>query len=131
MLNNFTKLRKLHEQSDEYRAKVQVHFTIEEKGYVADSVYVEVPFNIDMEFRSWGLKDISVDLTSEVEVELNLQDEAGNEKPLTIKVDLTQLPREWVRGGGYAPLEMSLHLTTDGKIDYKNSYIEIMFLKKD
>jgi len=131
MLEKFTSLRKLHEQSEDYHAKVKTDFFVEPRGSYASSVYVSVPFNIEIEYRDWGIKNIMLTLSRVVDVDLVLEDEEGTEKNMTIKVDLGQLPQEWVRGSGYAPIEMSLHMTTEGVIDYKKSYIELMFLKKD
>ena len=130
-IETYNKLKKLHEQAYDYTAKVDAHFYFDEPGISADSVHVAVPFGIETEFRSWGLKDIYINLPPEVEIDLEPMDEQGNTKPITIKVDLTELPQEWVRGGGYAPLEMSLHLNRAGVVDYKKSYIELMYLKKD
>jgi len=125
------KARELHERLTEYHTDVDVEIYPKKKTLSAEADKVSVPFNIDLEFRSWGLKDISVMLYDEITVPYLLVDmEADREEERELVVDLSKLNIDYYEGGGYYPEVLVIHLNEDGTVNYADSYMHVSYLKK-
>jgi len=122
----FENLQRINEQEDYYRNNVEV--TVDFKSPASgvsgldDDYYVEAPdnieieFDIDVEYRSWGIKDIIVVPRGVIEFEVvlrsNLPDEEDKEEIIPVKVDFSNIETKinWIEGGGIAPAEILIIL---------------------
>lgn len=125
--------RKLNENSD-YGIKIPVHiipskFNVEIEA--ADKV--DVSFSIDMDVRSWGIRDFNVFFTETLTIpaEAIEYDENGDEKSrkdVDIKVDLRTAEVEY-READYISL-IELELTLDVNFKVTKAVMHVGYLKK-
>jgi len=98
------------------------------ENYDINANPVKVPFIINLDIRSWGVKDISVYATETIIVHLNINqwgDEEDMETEKDLFVDLSKLPEEQEasRHGVYTVTELTLELNEQFEVDYDNSSI--------
>jgi len=121
----------ISEADDSYRHNVRLtlHFEDMPEGLsdlddedmdVPDTVDIE--YDIEVDFRSWGIKDLNVSLRGVLEFDLGI---GGKSTP--IKIDFAETPAEivWLEGGGYAPAEV--HVIISGKDGYSVKSVEVDF----
>lgn len=89
---------------------------------------VKVPFVINVDMRSWGIKDISVYATGTIIVHLFINQWGDNEDTESEKdlfVDLSKLPEqeEPHRTGVYTVTELDIELNEQFEVDYDSSSI--------
>lgn len=97
---------------------------------------VDVPFGINIDYRSWGIDGINVHLSDKIKINARkvFYDDKGNEareEQIEVEVDLAQLKIDWIEGQVVAPGELSLNLTPEGAVDYTKSTIEFYYIKPD
>jgi len=125
----FESFQKINEQEDFYRNNVEVSVEFESPGldddqYVDVLDNVELQYSIDIEERSWGIKDIKVSLQGVVEFDIiirsNLPDEEGKEKVIPIRIDFSDVTPEinWIEGSGIAPAELHVLVGGEGKVKH-------------
>lgn len=125
--------RKLNENSD-YGIKIPVHiipskFNVEIEA--ADKV--DVSFSIDMDVRSWGIRDFNVFFTETLTIpaEAIEYDENGDEKSrkdVDIKVDLRTAEVEYQEADYISLIELELTLDVNFKVTKAVMYVG--YLKK-
>ena len=123
MRNLFEKLTEADraEQTD-FNMDVDVTLYVEgledgEESRVTDKV--QLLYSIDIEFRSWGIKDILVVPRGVVEFEVEIVDGDDNlVDTLLVKLDLdnTDIPIIWMSGTGYAPESLEVVINRDGTL---------------
>jgi len=128
MNDSYNRMKKLSEQDDKYSTAVDVEIYIDDHGSYAESSKVTIPFNIDVEHRSWGIKGIDISVYGEITVPYIETDEEGNETDKEMKVDLSKIKTEWVEGKSYAPSQLSIHVDANGNVNYDKSYLELEYL---
>jgi len=119
---------KLNEQfgEEEYSADVKavVHITGlragEETRIVDFGKGLALSYNIYIEYRSWGIKDIAVVPRGKVEFEveiLDAEDSVVRNLPVVIDFDTDSYSIEWIKSNVYMPEQIEVFLTDEGKID--------------
>lgn len=137
----FENLQRINEQEDYYRNNVELTVDFESPApgvtgldddyYVEALDNVELQFDIDVEHRSWGIKDINVALRGVIDFEVilrsNLPDEEGKEVVIPVKIDFSEVDTEisWIEGSGIAPAE--LHVTLGGEEGKEVTKVEVDF----
>lgn len=132
MQDIFENLRKINEQEDSYRNEVEltVLFQPPTSGMsgLDDDYYVDAPrnvmltYDIEVDHRSWGIKDINVTprgvLEFEVEIRSNLPEEEGRVETIPVRVDFSEVSPtiDWLEGSGIAPAEVRVTLGEDNKV---------------
>ena len=115
--------------ADAYNTKVNVKmFGPTDYDVAADSISMQ--FEIDVEARSWGIDNISVTVVDNIQVPYTLTeyDDAGYEQDSqkVVDVDLSQVPKDIVRGSGSVTLgDLELWLDDQFNVDYKQSELTI------
>ena len=123
----------IREQEDSnYRTEVQVSTV----GGTLDvtSTKVIVVWTLDMELRSWGLKELTAYLVAaplHVDFETTADTDEMEPGTLGLDIDTSQLRIEWEPAGYMAPLDISLTLDNANQIDYSSSYVTFGYLKKE
>lgn len=74
---------------------------------------VRVKYNLDIEYRSWGIKDITPVIVDDIEI-VGWNQETGEETAITILS--SDIDIEWVDADTYSPFELDVTLK-DGKVD--------------
>ena len=120
--------RTLQEQEGAYQSpEVPVNVYAANKDlYEADKVIV--PFDLEFEYRTWGVKDVSVFCKGVVDVPYMKTDEAGGTTEGVFTLDLEQLDTEWASGGRYTADSIDIWLDAEGEIDYDKSSITFQFI---
>jgi len=78
---------------------------------------VSLTYAIYTEWRSWGLKDISVILKGEVEFEVEIVDAEDNViDTIIIRFDSDDAKLMWVSGGSYVPESLEVRVDRTGKL---------------
>jgi len=88
-----------------------------------------IKFSIDVEYRSWGIKDISVTILSSF-IEIPIESTTfSNNQDLTedkkIVVDISKLKQEFIQSNAVTLREMDIYLDNNYNVDYKSSSIVI------
>ena len=121
-------LEKVNEQLGEEDFRGEVNLRVHVKGLV-DGEDINIydvdkkkllTYTIDVEYRSWGIKDISVMPKGVVEFEVEIIDADDKVvKTLPVKIDFSMVDYsiEWMEGKSYAPCDLEVYLTKDGKIE--------------
>lgn len=116
-------LEKLTEADrDEFNMDVDVTLYVDgledgEESRVTDKV--QLLYSIDIEFRSWGIKDILVIPRGYVEFEVEIMDVNDDlVDTLSVKLDFdnTDIPISWMSGDGYAPESLEVTIARDGTL---------------
>ena len=93
---------------------------------------VMVPFMLDLEYRSWGLKEATLIIKPGARATVNVTyltyDDDGNEssRESSVEVELDRLPARQVPigSGGLTVYQVYLELDGEGQVDYKTSYLD-------
>ena len=124
----FEDLQKVNEQDDLYRNNVELSVHFESSASGISDLEVDAPktavlvYEIEVEHRSWGIKDINVTPRSmdefEVVVHSNLPEEEGKEEVILVKVDFLEIDAtiSWLEGSGIAPVEVHVTLGKDNRV---------------
>lgn len=127
----------VNEAEETYKNEVplSIHFAgvgLDDDEYEESPDKVEIEFDIDVDHRSWGIKDINVFLRGVVEFEVvvksDLPDEEGKEVVIPVKIDFADADARiiWMDGSGYAPAE--LIVTLEGE-EVKDVEVDFYYLK--
>jgi hypothetical protein len=91
---------------------------------------VDVKYRIDVDYRSWGIKDINIYAFGPVEVELRHitydANDMEQENETTITVELDKLQRESVKGDGVWVQAMDLQIDENFQVDYEASFLTVV-----
>ena len=129
----YAEARRMYEQEDDrYNKTVEVDLNLADKAWFAEYVSKpDIPFYIDMEYRSWGLKGISVFFRDKITLAytvVNQDTDAAEDKE--VEIDLSNLKVEWEPSGYYGPDSMYITLNADGSVNYEQSYITVCYIKQ-
>jgi hypothetical protein len=127
----YDKLKKVHEQEDKLfysDVKVDASF-VGKSDKLLDVVdrTVRVEYQIEIEYRDFGVKDINVYPEGEVEIAVEVSDEQDNKTSMNIKVDMSKVRVEWQAGSGIQPLSLDIYVNENGEVDYERSYIAFTY----
>jgi len=107
---------KVAEQADrEYSAEISLDLTVRTAGNIDDVTYdnkITVSYNIEVEYRTWGIKGYELYVTKPVTIEY--ETESGESKSITIepiKIDI-----EWQTGATVSPYDLYVQIEDD-KLD--------------
>jgi hypothetical protein len=119
-------LEKVNEQlgEEDFRSEVDLHVHVKdiedaEEINIVDKKKI-LTYTIDVEYRSWGIKDISVMPKGVIEFEVEILDADDKViKTLPVKIDFSTVDCsiEWMEGKSYDPSDLEVYLTKDGKIE--------------
>jgi hypothetical protein len=119
----FENIQKINEQEDSYRHRVElsVHFKspVDDDYDVDVSKDVELVYDIEVDYRSWGIKDINVTPRSMDEFEVVIRSiQTAKEEDVSVKVDFDEVTPSifWLEGRGVAPAEVHVTLGEDNKV---------------
>jgi len=91
---------------------------------------VSVVYRIELDWRSWGIKDINVALVDELEFEVEITDLDGNViDTLSIKVNPNNIKLDWVAGHSYVPESLEVTVDKTGKV--LDAKLNIYYINKD
>jgi len=121
-------LEKVNEQlgEEDFRSEVDLRVHVKDLADGEDANIYDVDkkklltYSIDVEYRSWGIKDISVMPKGVIEFEVEILDADDKVvKTLPVKIDFSMVDCsiEWMEGKSYAPSDLEVYLTKDGKIE--------------
>jgi len=112
----------LNETRNRYKVEVEVSLTVlDYDGALDFDDKVVVDYDLDIEFRSWGIKGIDVFGVGSVAINYALDD---NWK--TLIVDLTVVDIEYVNGSNIVPTELAVDIDADGKIQKAILYVSLI-----
>ena len=120
MQEMFEKL--LNEANESYRYEVPLHISVDglEDGEEINAPdKVELKYDIEIEFRSWGIKDIEVSLRDTVEFEVDVLDVDDTVvTTIPIKIDFSEVDYSfsWMAGAGYAAESLEVRIDREGKL---------------
>ena len=127
----YNKCRKVSENLETFTGKAKID--IVDRRYdltETDPNYSpNVNYRLDIEYRTFGIKSITVIPEGEIEIDYIGIDNAEVEHQKTIKVDASKLAIEWTEGGSLSPYELHIEIDKEGNIDYKRSYINFTYVK--
>jgi len=90
-----------------------------------------VHYRMELDFRSWGLKDIEVTPVGEVEFEVEVVDDDENVQftiPVSLEFEVKDVNIEWVGGHSYVP-EM-LHIAVNAKGEITEATLGFYYISK-
>jgi hypothetical protein len=129
----YEQLREAMDSKDHYKADVKVDIYTDNKNVYIDSEGdASITYNLDIEFREYGIKSIMPILAGDAIVYYVETDEMSDDMTQTdkeITVDLYNVRVDWVEGDGFYPVQLTLYLTETGEVDYKRSYLEFSYYK--
>lgn len=133
MKNWYTKEAGVLESPDKYLAPVDVTVfgpaSMDEKFDLEGPGKLYIDFNIEVEARSWGIKDIGVFVDGVVKVPIYVNDSATNRlvEERSVDVDLSKIKKEESDKSGIVTLgDLTLYLDGNFNVDYNNSSLEII-----
>jgi hypothetical protein len=116
---------------DKYTVNVEVNFYfINNKNKMIGDVTTTIPFTLDVEYRSWGIKGILYifnDIITIPYIEEDIETELNEDKE--VQVDLSQLNQEFIGGEGFTVRELDIYLDEKGMVDYNKSSIVSTYLE--
>ena len=135
-------MKRLIEQTADYRSEVKVKLwdteysdaRPDENKYMEGDDKAVIEYNIDLEFRSYGIHGITFNFRSlriniwEVDWE---RDDMSPQNEREIEVDLSEATIEWVAGDGFYPVEIEVRVDKDGKPIPEKTEITCAYLKPD
>lgn len=127
----YDNLKKVHEQEEQnYYSNVRVEVSFSGKSNkIIDLVdgNVRVEYQIDVEYRDFGIKDVNVYPQGEILIDAEVLDDRNNRTSLQIKIDMSKVRVEWIAGSGVQPLDMNILINENGEVDYERSYIQFTY----
>jgi len=125
-------IKRLNEQSDgEYSSQIKVNLDIDGvEGEVEYAPKIMAKYRIDIEYRSYGIKDITMMVIDPIEIEYMVE---GETSYTTLKLDISELRdtnkllEEWVAGGGYFIDSIDIYLNKDRSV--RNVTLESVYAK--
>lgn len=123
MLDILEKLHKVNENdgNDDYEMDVDLSVYMEglqdgEEHRYPDSIHMK--YNIQVEYRSWGIKDISVIPREAVGFEVEIIDVNDDiVDTVNVELDFDQYSKiSWVPGAGFAPESIEVTIKRDGTV---------------
>lgn len=111
----------------DFLTEVRVEFWPVDNAIDIDDVKVMLAYDVDFEYRSWGIKGIYPRFQDELEITYFQSDANDVEVEKSVTVKLNDLRREFVRSvnGFGTPESLELWLKEDGSVDYERSAITI------
>jgi len=105
-----------------------IYFDNSVGNYDATAEPANIPFYIDIDHRSWGIKGILIYVKDTIVIEYLLNvwgDEDDQEFQKTAIVDLSRIPKEESHydNGAYTITDFSLYIDPKGEVDYSKSSI--------
>ena len=100
-----------------YEARIKVQLTSEPAGKV-ELVNDEVllGFDIDVEYRSWGIKDITIKPLGNITIDYLV----GEDEADTMNIDVDDVRIEWERGyTSIRPLWIDIRMDAEGNVTEK------------
>ncbi len=120
------------QQPNQYVAEIEVQMFGRgaEDEYVDVNSKVRVNYFIEIDHRSWGIKDINISPIGTIEVPYSISrnpsgaDEVTTEH--TVMVELSKIKQEVMEGSGVWIQSLELYLLPDGSVDYKRSELNVV-----
>ncbi len=134
MSNFYNKLKEKSDSLYEYNANVALSIYGSNSDFEMEyEKQVQIPYNLDMDIRDWGIKDIGLLVTATIEIPYTMitYDANGNEadrQEKTLTLDLSTAEIEWVGGGSFGLSELDISLTPEGGI--ANAKLVAMYIQK-
>ena len=135
MSNLFQRLKEAGEGLDQYTAQAKVNIYGGPKSHdIEYDQKINIPFNIDMEARSWGIGQMSLLATTTIQIPISFvqigpQGEDGQRNEQTLTLDLSTAETEWIPGGYFGIQELDISLAPEGGI--ANAKLVCVYIKKD
>lgn len=115
----------------DFVTEVSVEIDPFDKGLYADEVKIMLPYDVDLEYRSWGIKGFCPILPYEITINYfeRSWDDDSVEVERSITVQPNELKREWVKStdGIGCPESIFIALKNDGSVDYEMSAITFWY----
>jgi hypothetical protein len=114
----------MNESTDNYlhtEAELTVDAELGNELYVEDTRQkLSVSFEIEFEWRSWGLRAVELGLRSieEFEIEIMSPTEDGEElvKTISVNLDPADVELEWITGDAYTVTDIQVNLNDKGEV---------------
>ena len=84
---------------------------------------IKISFDLDIDIRSWGIKEINIITRGIIQIEYYLTSEKENLKK-TIAIDLEKIPKDTQKSDSITIGELNITITNN-TIDYKRSNLTI------
>jgi len=96
--------------SEKYSAEVYVELSCEDKGLDIEMPFpkVEISYDVDVEYRSWGIGDITITPRGETSLDVVVD---GERRSITLDLDDAEV--DWIEGSVYAPATLSVLVDRD------------------
>jgi len=119
----------LDDDPDIYTANVKVYMSGEGILIQPDVQTISIQFKIEIEARSWGIKDFSVRMhDTSVSVPWHSDDDTESINGVAV-VDLSKVRWDQQKGSGLVTItDLNVYLDANGEVDYKHSYLEVAVL---
>jgi hypothetical protein len=128
------KKAQIDQNSNQYEATVEIRVleSADDGSWDAEiREKVHFKYNIELEHRSWGIKDINVSFRDVITstIVITYFDKQGNEiktENRPISIDMSKLPISYSKGDGIYVTDLDLYLTHDLQVDYDISFISVI-----
>ena len=105
---------------DEFSTDVDLELHVDGLGdgeAVTEPEKVSLTYRIEVEWRSWGIKDINVFPKGEVEFEAEIVDVDDNVvDTVVVSFDMSDVGIYWVQGHSYVPESLMVRVDRSGKL---------------
>lgn len=111
------------DNSEDYHADVELDINIQSK---LKGVYYEIEapkevtiaYGMELEYRSWGIKDLNITVKHNIEFDLTIIPEGADEgKEVHIKIEPSDIEKiSWVEGRSYTPSSLDVGLDENGNV---------------
>lgn len=134
MSNLYGKIREQSDGLNDYTAVVKLALYSQDHDRELEyDKQVQIPYNIDLDIRNWGIKDISLLVTDTIEipysvVEYDANGEESSRQDKALTLDLSTAEIEWVAGGSFGLSELDISLTAEGGI--ASAKLVAMYIQK-
>jgi len=127
------RIRKIAQHLEEYSndVKVDIYDNTQDREVEPYSKTIPIKFTIEIEARSWGIKDLSVAVPPQIltiPVNVTIWDVNGNshEEEKQIQLDTSKLSYSVNSGTRVVTLgDLTLYINADFSVDYSHSYLDI------
>ena len=102
---------------NQYKAQASLSIYFQNKNFeVNHDDEITIPYTLDVDYKDWGISNISIIASSELKVPYVLTNDQGQEQSQEAVVDLSTAETEWVPAGFYGISELILSITENGGI---------------
>lgn len=111
-----------------YETTTDIQFYSQKPGVSIPDVEAKIPFHVEFEARSWGIKSINLYFSDKLKVDYIEENDEG-EIERQIEIDLSRLNKFELAGHAITVSGITIYLDENGLVDYSKSEITINLIR--